>query len=58
MADWLTCDKTDPRVVARTVLTAVEHDESGTLFPDAGAKTFWTNFKADPASTLFVPAFA
>ena len=36
------------------LLAAVERDEAGTLFPDDGAITFWTNFKADPASTLFV----
>ncbi len=55
MAAWLDCAKTDPRFVARTVLAAVQRDEPGELFPDEGAQAFWTSFKADPASTLFVP---
>ena len=55
MAAWLECAKTDPRVVARAVLAAVQRDEPGELFPDEGAQTFWTGFKADPARTLFVP---
>jgi NAD(P)-dependent dehydrogenase (short-subunit alcohol dehydrogenase family) len=56
MAAWLDCAKTDPRVVARTVLAAVQRDEPGELFPDEGAKKFWADFTADPARTLFVPS--
>ncbi len=54
MAAWLDCAKTEPRLVARTVLAAVRRDASGELFPDDGAKNFWSDFKADPARTLFV----
>lgn len=54
MAAWLDCAKTDPRAVARAVLAAVQRDDSGELFPDDGARDFWTGFMADPARTLFV----
>jgi len=54
MAAWLDCAKADPRAVARTVLAAVERDEPGEIFPDDGAKAFWTGLQADPASVLFV----
>ena len=54
MAAWLECAKTDPRLVARTVLAAVRRDEHGEIFPDHGAKTFWSGFNSDPASVLFV----
>lgn len=54
MAAWLDCAKADPRAVARTVLAAVQRDEPGEIFPDAGAKEFWRGFKSDPASVLFV----
>ena len=55
MAGWLTCPKADPRLVARTVLAAVSRGGPVfDLFPDAGAQTFWSDFRADPARTLFV----
>ena len=55
MAAWLDCAKTEPRAVARAVLAAVQRDASGEIFPDDGAKTFWADFRADPAHTLFTP---
>jgi len=54
MAAWLDCAKADPRAVARAVLAAVERGESGEIFPDEGARTFWSGLTADPASALFV----
>jgi hypothetical protein len=54
MAAWLDCAKADPRAVARTVLVAVQRDESGEIFPDDGAKEFWRGFKSDPAGIFFV----
>ena len=56
MAAWLTCAKANPCVVARAVLAAVQRDEPGEIFPDEGAKTFWSGFQADPASIIFVSA--
>lgn len=53
MAAWLDCAKTDPRAVARTVLTAVQNDAPGEIFPDEGGRAFWQDFKNDPARTLF-----
>ncbi len=55
MAAWLDCAKADPRAVARTVLAAVQRDEPGEIFPDDGARSFWSGLTADPAATLFVP---